>query len=191
MAVLQSPGTRQNHGDTCHSTEGRDTAGDRGGDIALSHNNPLNIHHGDFTSNYGGVKGSKDAQGFVSKFPDIQTGIKAATDLLFGPAYSNLTISQARNKWVSGNPGTSNNSTPDIVKAMGGDKVLSSLSPSEKENLIKQFAKWESRQAYDKISNMKIFANGGSVSYREGDVYELTEDEIKNILSSGGDVEFL
>jgi hypothetical protein len=110
---------------------------------------------------------------------------------LFGPAYSNLTISQARNKWVSGNPGTGNNSTPDIVKTMGGDKVLSSLSPSEKENLIKQFAKWESRQAYDKISNMKIFADGGSVSYREGDVYELTEDEIKNILSSGGDVEFL
>jgi hypothetical protein len=179
------------HTSHVHVSFNRSEQSGGGGDIALTHNNPLNIHHGEFTSQYGGKKGSKDAAGYVSIFPDVQTGLKAATDLLFGPAYSNLTISEARNKWVSGNTGKSNNSTPDIVKTMGGDKVLSSLSPSEKENLIKQFAKWESRQAYDKISNMKIFADGGSVSYKQGDVYELTEDEIKNILSSGGDVEFL
>ena len=179
------------HTSHVHVSFNRSEQSGGGGDIALTHNNPLNIHHGEFTSQYGGKQGSKDAAGYVSMFPDVQTGLKAATDLLFGPAYSNLTISEARNKWVSGNKSKSNNSTPDIVKTMGGDKVLSSLSPSEKENLIKQFAKWESRQAYDKISNMKIFADGGSVSYKEGDVYELTEDEIKNILSSGGDVEFL
>jgi hypothetical protein len=179
------------HTSHVHVSFNRSAQSDGGGDIALSHNNPLNIHHGEFTSQYGGKKGSKDAGGFVSMFPDIQTGLKAATDLLFGPSYSNLTISQARNKWVSGDVTKSNNSTPDIVKGMGGDKLLSSLSPSERENLIKQFAKWESKQAYNKISNMKIFADGGSVSYKEGDVYELTEDQIKNILSSGGDVEFL
>jgi hypothetical protein len=179
------------HTSHVHVSFNRSAQSDGGGDIALTHNNPLNIHHGEFTSQYGGKKGSKDAGGFVSMFPDIQTGLKAATDLLFGPSYSNLTISQARNKWVSGDVTKSNNSTPDIVKGMGGDKLLSSLSPSERENLIKQFAKWESKQAYNKISNMKIFADGGSVSYKEGDVYELTEDQIKNILSSGGDVEFL
>jgi hypothetical protein len=161
------------------------------GDIALTHNNPLNIHHGEFTTQYGGKQGSKDSNGYVSMFPDFQTGVKAATDLLFGPQYSNLTVSQARNKWVSGNASKSNNSTPDIVKSMGGDKVLADLSPAEREKLIKEFARWESKQAYQKLSGMKLFADGGSVSYTEGDIYELTEDEIKSILSSGGDVEFL
>jgi len=162
------------------------------GEIALTHNNPLNIHHSEFTSNYGGVKGAKDAGGFVSMFPDFETGIKAAKDLLFGPAYSNLTISQARNKWVRGNPNTSNNSTPDIVKTMGVDKVLKDLSPAEREKLIKQFAKWEGKQAYTKLNDMKLYADGGTtMQYEPGGVYELSEDEIKNILSSGGDVEFL
>lgn len=162
-----------------------------GGEIALSHNNPLNIHHGDFTSQYGGKQGSRDSGGYVSIFPDFETGIRAAKDLLFGPNYSNLTISQARNKWVSGSPDKTNTSTPDIVKAMGSDKVLSDLSPAERDKLIKQFARWEGKQAYQKLSNMKLFADGGNVSYREGDIYELTEDEIESILSSGGDVEFL
>ena len=161
------------------------------GEIALTHNNPLNIHHGDFTSKYGGKQGSKDSGGYVSMFPDFETGIRAAKDLLFGPNYSNLTISQARNKWVSGSPDKTNNSTPDIVKAMGGDKVLADLSPAERDKLIKQFARWEGKQAYQKLSGMQLYADGGSVSYREGDVYELTEDEIESILSSGGDVEFL
>jgi hypothetical protein len=161
------------------------------GEIALTHNNPLNIHHGDFTSKYGGKQGSKDSGGYVSMFPDFETGIRAAKDLLFGPNYSNLTISQARNKWVSGSPDKTNTSTPDIVKAMGTDKVLADLSPAERDKLIKQFARWEGKQAYQKLSGMQLYADGGSVSYREGDVYELTEDEIKSILSSGGDVEFL
>jgi hypothetical protein len=162
-----------------------------GGEIALTHNNPLNIHHGDFTSKYGGKQGSRDSNGYVSMFPDFETGIRAAKDLLFGPNYSNLTISQARNKWVSGSPDKTNNSTPDIVKAMGGDKVLANLTPAERDKLIKQFARWEGKQAYQKLSGMQLYADGGSVSYREGDIYELTEDEIKSILSSGGDIEFL
>ena len=161
------------------------------GEIALTHNNPLNIHHGDFTSKYGGKQGSRDSNGYVSMFPDFETGIRAAKDLLFGPNYSNLTISQARNKWVSGSPDKTNASTPDIVKAMGTDKVLADLTPAERDKLIKQFARWEGKQAYQKLSGMPLYADGGSISYREGDIYELTEDEIKSILSSGGDVEFL
>jgi hypothetical protein len=162
-----------------------------GGEIALTHNNPLNIHHGDFASQYGGKQGSRDSGGYVSMFPDFETGIRAAKDLLFGPNYSNLTISQARNKWVSGSPDKTNNSTPDIVKAMGGDKVLTNLTPAERDKLIKQFARWEGKQAYQKLSGMQLYADGGTTSYREGDVYMLTEDEIKSILSSGGDIEFL
>ena len=74
---------------------------------------------------------------------------------------------------------------------MGTDKVLSDLSPAERDKLIKQFARWEGKQAYQKLSGMQLYADGGSISYREGDIYELTEDQIKSILSSGGDIEFL
>lgn len=161
------------------------------GQISLTHNNPLNIHHGDFASKYGGKQGSKDGGGHVSMFPDFETGIKAAQDLLFGPNYANLTISQARNKWVTGSPANSSESSSHIVKAMGGDKVLADLTPAERDALIKQFAKWEGKQAYNKIKNMKLYAEGGSVAYNQGDVYELTEDEIKSILAAGGEVEFL
>jgi hypothetical protein len=161
------------------------------GQISLTHNNPLNIHHGNFSANYGGKQGAKDGDGYVSIFPDVNTGIKAAKDLLFGPNYSNFLVSEARNKWVSGNPNTPNSSTSHIVKAMGGNKRLNQLTEAEKELLIKEFAKWEGRQAYNKIKDMKLFADGGSLSYAEGDVYELTEDEIRSILSSGGNVEFL
>lgn len=161
------------------------------GQISLTHNNPLNIHHGDFAVNYGGKQGAKDGDGYVSMFPDVNTGIKAAKDLLFGPNYSNFLVSEARNKWVSGNPNTPNSSTSHIVKAMGGNKRLNQLSEAEKELLIKEFAKWEGRQAYNKIKDMKLFADGGSLSYTEGDVYDLTEDEIRSILSLGGNVEFI
>jgi hypothetical protein len=180
------------HTDHVHVSFNRASGGNVDGEIALSHNNPLNIHHGDFTSKYGGVQGARDSGGFVSKFPDFQTGIRAAQDLLFGPAYSNLTISQARNKWVSGSPDKTNASTPDIVKAMGTDKVLADLTPEERDKLIKQFARWEGKQAYNKLSGMKLYADGGTISqYESGGIYELTEDEIKSILASGGEVEFL
>ena len=162
------------------------------GQISLTHNNPLNIHQGKFAEGYGGKQGSKDGGGYVSIFPDLTTGIQAAKDLLFGPNYNNLTISQARNKWVSGNPSSSNNSTNYIVKEMGGDKRLSDLNTAEREKLIKQFSKWEGKQAYNKIKDMPLFSYGGGVpSYKDGGVYELTEDEIRDIISKGGNIEFL
>lgn len=162
------------------------------GQISLTHNNPLNIHHGQFAEGYGGKQGSKDGGGYVSVFPDLTTGIQAAKDLLFGPNYSNLTISQARNKWVSGNPSSSNNSTNYIVKEMGGDKRLSDLNTAEREKLIKQFSKWEGKQAYNQIKDMPLFSyGGGAPSYKDGGVYELTEEEIRDILSKGGNVEFI
>ncbi len=161
------------------------------GQISLTHNNPLNIHHGDFSQKYGGKQGSKDGGGYVSMFPDLNTGIQAAKDLLFGPNYSNLTISQARNKWVKGDPGVTSESSSHIVKAIGADKRISELSAAEKEQLLKLFAKWEGKQAYNKIKEMKLFEEGGLVSYAQDGVYELTEDEIKSVLAAGGEVEFI
>lgn len=183
------------HTDHVHVSFNRGSNGaDNSDEVALSHNNPLNIHYGDFTSKYGATKGSKDGGGNVGRFPDLNTGIQAGKDLLFGPNYSGLTISQARNQWVSGNRNTPNASTSDIVKNMGGDKRLSDLSPAEKDKLFKEFARWEGKKAYTKIKDMNLFAEGGSISsksYEPNGVYELTEDEIKNILASGGEVEFL
>lgn len=161
------------------------------GQISLTHNNPLNIHQGDFAQKYGGKQGSKDGNGFVSMFPDLNTGIRAAKDLLFGPNYSSLTISEARNKWVKGDTTTTSESSSHIVRAMGGNKKISDLSDAEKEKLLKLFAKWEGKQAYNKIKDMKLFKEGGMFQYSVGGVYELTEDEIKSVLAAGGEVEFI
>jgi hypothetical protein len=151
------------------------------GQISLTHNNPLNIHQGDFASKYGGRQGSKDGGGYVSIFPDMTTGINAAKDLLFGPSYSNLTISQARNKWVSGNPSISNESTPYIVKAIGVDKKVKDLSTAEREKLIKEFAKWEGRQAYNKIKDISLYGEGGSFYHDQDEVYYPTENNQVNM----------
>jgi murein DD-endopeptidase MepM/ murein hydrolase activator NlpD len=137
---------------------------DRGGqdmEISYTHNNPLNIHHGEFAEQYGGTKGSSDVGGHVSMFPSLGVGIQAAKDLLFGPKYSNLTISEARNKWVKGKPTIPSESSSNIVKSMGKDVRLNELNSRERDELIKQFAKWEGRQGYDLIKDMKLFAYGG------------------------------
>jgi murein DD-endopeptidase MepM/ murein hydrolase activator NlpD len=157
-----------------------------------SSNNPLNVHYGDFTKGYGASKGIPDSGGYVANFSDLETGIKANKDLLFGPAYNTLSISQARNKWVSGDPTAFNNSTEDIVKSMGGDKLISQLSSKEKDKLFKLFAKWEGKDGYNMVKNKTIFKEGGEMrSFDEGDEVELTEEQIKEIIANGGNVEYL
>ena len=136
----------------------------KGKQTSLTHNNPLNVHYGNFASKYGAVSGADDAGGKVAKFADLQIGIQANKDLLFGPNYNNLTIAEARNKWVSGNPSVYSSSTNEIIKAMGGNKRLSSLSDEEKDKLFKLFAKWEGSQAYNQIKDIKIFKEGGQTN---------------------------
>lgn len=127
-------------------------------EMSYRHNNPLNIHYGEFAQQYGGIKGDPDAGGHVAKFSSFDVGIQAAKDLLFsGPNYKNLTISQARQRWV----GYPNESTANIVKAMGKDVKLSELTDAERDKLVKEFAKWEGRQAYNQIKDRKLFAFGG------------------------------
>jgi hypothetical protein len=153
------------------------------GQVSFTHNNPLNVHYGDFAKGYGGAKGAPDGNGNVAIFKDLRTGLKANTDLLFGPNYNNLTISQARNKWVHGNPNQFSSSTPDIVKSMGKDVPLAQLTPQEKDKLFKQFAKWEGKQAYNLIKDTPIFQEGGE--------YELDDNQIQEILKNGGQIQYL
>ena len=116
-------------------------------------NNPLNLHYGKFAQKYNGIPGMNDLGGKVAIFPDLKTGLKANIDLLFGPNYANLTISEARKKWV----GYDNPSIKAIVNEMGGDRVINNLSLPEKDRLFKLFAKWESKKGYNAIKNINIF----------------------------------
>lgn len=154
--------------------------------ISFTHNNPLNIHYGDFARGYGGTKGHVDGNGNVAMFQDFNTGITAARDLLFGPNYRDLTVSQARQRWVGG-PTTS---ISHIVEAMGGDKRLRDMTIEEKEKLIKQFAKWEGKQAYNLVKDMDLKPYLMN-RYEEGGQYDLDDNEIQQILANGGQVEFL
>jgi hypothetical protein len=136
-------------------------------DINISnwdHYNPGNIHIGDFAKSYGAKAGRKDGNGRVAIFPDMKTGLKAMEDLIFGPGYINLSVEQARNRWVNGDSGVFTNSSPYIVSALGGNKLLKDLNREERKKLVSEFIKWEDRKVYNKLlSQNLVFENGGSI----------------------------
>jgi len=128
------------------------------------HNNPGNIHiEGDFAKVYGGIKGRKDGNGHVAIFPDMETGLKAMRDLIFGSAYNNLSISEARNKWVTGNPKQQTSSTPYIVKEVGTDIKLNQLNEKQKKKVFEEFVKWEDRKIYNQLKQQGYFEEGGEI----------------------------
>lgn len=127
------------------------------------HNNPGNIHSGGFAKGYGGLPGREDNGGKVAIFPTMESGIKAMQDLIFSPSYSNLTISQARNKWVNGSPDQFTSSTSGIVKSMGADVPLNQLNAQQRKQLLSEFIKWEDRSVYDKLHKQGYFKQGGEV----------------------------
>ena len=135
------------------------------------HNNPGNIHIGDFARSYGATAGRKDGDGRVAIFPDMQTGLRAMQDLIFNPSYINLTISKARNRWVNGDePNNFTSSSPYIVKALGGDFVLRDLNQAQRKTLVSEFIKWEDRNVYDKLKKQGYFQQGGTVSNNTNDM---------------------
>jgi hypothetical protein len=155
----------------------------------LAHNNPGNIHASEFAEQYGATVGRPDVGGKVAIFPTMDVGLKAMQDLLFkGNGYKNLTISEARKRWV-GHEGWKE-SANDMIRKIGGDKVISTLSPIEKKKLLSEFIRWEDGAVYKELkkdglllqnggeninnSNMKIrivggpngqMANGGEPQY--------------------------
>lgn len=163
--------------------------------IAVTHNNPGNIHYGDFVKQWGATKGSLDAgsTGNVAIFKTIDDGWDAFNKLLFGSAYKDLTLIQARNKWVTGNPNNTTPSSSSIVKEMGldGNIKVSDLSAEQKKKYSSLFVKNEDKNMYKKMKDLKLFEVGGEVFYNEGEEYDLTEDEIRQILENGGDLEFI
>ncbi len=131
------------------------------GGLAVKNNNPGNIHHGEYVKKWNATKGDSDNNGHVATFNNIDDGLEAMNELLFGSKYNNFTVSEARNKWVSGNPSISNPSTANIVKKIGKDVPLNKLTPDEKKLLISEFVKWEDRGMYEKMKQQKYFKQGG------------------------------
>lgn len=127
------------------------------------HNNPGNIHMGNFAQEYGAVTGRKDAGGNVAVFPTLEAGIKAMQDLIFSPNYADLTISQARNKWVNGNPNIPTSSAANIVNEIGADVPLNKLTSQQRKKLIEEFTKWEDRSVYNRLKKQGYFEQGGVV----------------------------
>lgn len=123
----------------------------------LAHNNPGNIHIGNFAKKYGAVAGRPDAGGKVAIFPDMQSGIQAMQDLLFSGSYTGLNAKQARRKWV-GFPSESE----DVLLKMFGNRKLSDFSPSERSTLMNEFIKYEDRDVYNHLKNNRmIYQHGG------------------------------
>jgi hypothetical protein len=150
----------------------------------LDHNNPGNIHIGDFAKQYGGVEGRKDNKGRVAIFPDMETGMNAMEDLIFSANYINLPISQARNRWVNGSPNVRTTSALPIVNSIGGDYRLKDLTKSQRKKLVSEFIKWEDRKVYDNLKSKGMV-------FKEGGEYELDDEQINYILANGGEVEYL
>jgi hypothetical protein len=132
---------------------------------ALDHNNPGNIHISPFAQKYGAVAGRKDIGGRVAVFPDMATGFKAMEDLIFGPTYNNLTVTQSRQRWV-GHDGWQD-SAKDMVHAVGGDIKLKDLTPDQKDIFLGKVTKWENvPQYYQELKKIGLLrhAEGGSVN---------------------------
>jgi hypothetical protein len=124
----------------------------RGADKRLAHNNPGNIHISKFAEKYGAKAGRDDVGGKVAIFPSMEVGMKAMEDLIFSDNYENLTVREARRRWV-GRAGDSEN---PIVQAMGGNKKLSLLSDPERKKLISQFIKYEDGTVYKKLKDSGV-----------------------------------
>jgi hypothetical protein len=165
----------------------------KGESIAVSHNNPGNIHFGKYTSEWGAGKGAYDNGGHIAVFNSLEDGWTAFNKLLFGKSYSNLSIAGARNKWVNGKPSMPTESSFLIAKAIGVDPntKISQLNPEQQTKLASLFVKYEDAKMYKKLKGMKYFEMGGQVSYNEGEEYDMTEDEIKQFLENGGELEFI
>ena len=114
-----------------------------GGSRAWRNNNPGNIEKGSFAEEYGAI----GADSRFAIFPDEGTGKEAVVTLLKSPAYRNLTLEKAINRYA---PPSENNTAGyvDFVVAQTGlhkTDVLSSLSTVQLRsmaNAIKKIEGW-------------------------------------------------
>ena len=150
------------------------------------HNNPGNIMYvPSFAKKYGAQPGRNDTGHKVAIFPTMETGLSAMNDLLFGPGYLNLTVKEARNKWVTGNPNKNADNIQGFIQEVGTSGKLKDLSSEDRKKVLSAFIKWEDVDVY---KNLK---KSGILQYEEGGEYDLSDEEIKQILKNGGEIEYI
>ena len=106
------------------------------GSVSFRHNNPLNIKYGNFAQGYGAQPGQQAQDGGVfAKFPDEQTGLRAAIDLLRSPSYATLPLEQAMRRWSGNGYGA------DV--APGLNKPTGQMNGQELQYLVESMKKRE------------------------------------------------
>jgi hypothetical protein len=175
--------------------EGQKNIKKSGESIAISHNNPGNIMYSPFSSQWGAEKGTYTGKINIAKFKSIEDGWEAFNELLFGSQskYLNETIESGRNKYVTGNSKTQTDSSKFIAKELGidGNMRMGDLDENKRKKLLELYVKYEDNRMHRKLKEMGYFKEGGQVGYTEGEEYDLTEDEINEILKNGGEIDFI
>jgi hypothetical protein len=89
--------------------EQRKQEGFKKGNLSYDLNNPGAMLYAPWMKKYGGEldttgRGVGDLKGKFARFPTLQDGINAQKALFLSPAYANLPLDKALNKWVTGDP---------------------------------------------------------------------------------------
>ena len=155
-----------------------------------------------FKASDSGIK-QQDGKGTFAAFPTIEDGLRAREIQLFGEVdglfqskYYNpdTDINYALKKWSGGvnNDGTINSKGygVNIYPELKG-KTLSQINAKERRELLKKQVEIESPQMYKILKQKGIFQYGGNMNQYGGQVLEMDENEIKQFLAAGGQLEFL
>jgi len=128
-------------------------------------NNPGNIEFGTFAQSMGAV----GTDGRFAVFPDMQSGMRAKEELLFGARsnYVNLSIADAISRYA---PEKDNNKTQDYIKAVTAataatrDTKLNALNPSQRSALLEAINRQEGLRPGDVLQA----AEGGILKSQPG-----------------------
>jgi hypothetical protein len=179
----------------------------KGKDVATKLNNPGNMIYIPlfkklFGASDSGIK-QTDGKGTFAAFPTIEAGLKAREIQLFGEVdgvfqsrYYNpdTDIDYALRRWSGGvnNDGTINNKGygVNIYPELKG-KTLSQITREQRKELTKRQIQNESGAMYKKLKEQGVFQYGGGMDQYGGQVLEMDENEIKQFLAAGGQLEFL
>ena len=173
-------------------------------DVATKLNNPGNIIYNPVFSKFGAVKSpikQTDGPGYFAAFPTLEAGLNARETLMFGEVDGifdskyyepNTDINYALKKWSGGvnKDGTINSKGygVEIYPELRG-KTLKQITLAQRRELLKRQVKSESAKMYKKLQQAGVFKNGGE--QLGGQVVEMDEDEIKQFLAAGGQLEFI
>jgi hypothetical protein len=173
-------------------------------DVATKLNNPGNIIYNPVFSKFGAVKSpikQTDGPGYFAAFPTLEAGLNARETLMFGEVDGifdskyyepNTDINYALKKWSGGvnKDGTINSKGYGVeIYPELRNKTLKQITLAQRRELLKRQVKSESAKMYKKLQQAGVFKNGGE--QLGGQVVEMNEDEIKQFLKAGGQLEFL